>query len=113
MQVKNYLCLLFCLLNMVAIFCKQDESTEDANVDGEETSEGNQPTAAEQYLDFITSGGQNEEEYDDGADGPGGFGGVPPPDGYEEVVGNPQEEDYGLESLDLLLSMNKRIFVNN
>lgn len=95
MQPTKVLVVLVFLVQMTIIYCQ----TEEGDID--ESAEEQPLTAAEQYIDFITSGGKEEEVIDDEND----VGGPPVPEGYEEVNSYDSEEDYSLESLDLLLSM--------
>ena len=92
MRVIYHLFVLVCLLNIFTI-CKQEDKlfTEDVNSDG-----GFEPTAAEQYIDFITSAPQASEDLvdDDSVEAQH--------EDDEKVFGN--DDDYGLESLTALLS---------
>ena len=92
MRVIYHLFVLVCLLNIFPV-CKQEDQlfTEDVGSDGDF-----EPTAAEQYIDFITSGSQASEDLvDDNADE------AQHKDG-EKAIGN--DGDYGAESLAAVLS---------
>lgn len=112
MQVTRHMVLLACLLTVSISFCKQENVEEytEEGVDEEIVGDEKPPTAAEQYLDFISGGGNLEEDV---GEGNSGFEGPPPPEGYEEVVGNDGEDDYGVESLNLLLSMQSLFDLRN
>jgi len=69
-------------------------SMQNQPVSGEETDDDFlAPTAAEQYIDFISGGSKTSDDLVDEE----GYGGSKGTDGYGD-------EDYGLESLNLLLS---------
>ena len=76
----------------LTVVCSQDV---EEPLEGEMDEEPQNPSAAEQYLGFITSGGKNMmdqmDEEDDGSYGP-----TVPPDG--------EDEDYTAETLNILLS---------